>query len=673
MERPYRVLRLIFSLIVVAAMIISCAPPTQAPTQAATDVPPQPTKAVVQVATATQPPTEAAPPAFTEAPELAEQVKAGTLPPVEERLPENPLVVKPNESIGKYGGTLYRMTKPTADNAHFSRTISYENLVRWTPDWSGIIPNMAESYEVNEDATVYTFHLRKGIKWSDGEPWTSKDIMFWYNDVAMNTDLSPAPPSWLKMGDEVAKFEAPDDFTLVVTFPGPNGLFLSRLCTPDTYDVVRIPMHWAKKWHVDYADPAELEAMMKEGQYETWKDLFLAKVTNGDGVFQQPDRPVIWPWKITEGYVGGAQQVVFERNPYYWKVDTEGQQLPYVDKYIFQILDSVDAMVPKALAGEIQFQERHINTNPNKPLFFDNQEKGDYRFFTIFDGSLNLMTIMFNLSTTDPVKSEIFNNKDFRIGLSYAINRQEIIDTVYVGVGTPWQTAPKENSPFYDEQMATQYTEFSIEKANEHLDKAGYEKNASGKRLGPDGKPISFIIEVMDTNPQWIDMLNMVKTYWEAVGVDMQVKVEERSLLYTNKDANLLEGGVWSTSGFLAEVLLDPRYIFPYSTESQWAVCWSQWYNGAPEGKDCEPPDVVKEQFAIYDKIKSTADVEEQIALGKDLLAIARDEFWTIGIGVGPDLYGIVGNKVHNVIDHPSGWLYPNPAPINLEQIWLEE
>lgn len=672
MQRHSTVLRLIFSLIVLAALLVSCAPPavvetTEEPTEEVA-----PTQAVVMKETATQAPTLPPPPKYTEAPELAALVASGDLPPVEERLPENPKVVPPNEEIGVYGGTLHRLTKPSADGAHFTRIVVYENLVRWTPDWTGIEPNLAESFEVNDDATVYTFHLRKGLKWSDGTPYTSKDIMFWYEDVALNTDISPTPPSWLKDANgDPAKVEAPDDFTIVFTFGTPNGLFLSRLCTPDTLDIVRIPAHWAKQYHIKYADQADIDKMVKEGQYETWKDLFVAKVM-GDAVFREPDRPMIFAWKLTEGYVGGASQVVFERNPYYWKVDPEGQQLPYIDKYIFPIVDSVDAMVPRALAGEVEMQERHIATNPNKPLFVDNMEKGNYRFFNIFDGSLNLMSIQFNLNHLDPVKNEIFNNKDFRIGLSYAINRQEIIDTVYVGAGEPWQTAPKQNSPFYDEEMAKQYTEYDVDKANEYLDKAGYMKDANGKRLGPDGKPISFIIEVIDTNPQWVDMLNMIVAYWAEVGIDMQPKVLERSIMYANKDALMHDAGVWSTSGFLAEVLLDPRYFIPYSNESIWAVGWANWYNGLPQGKDYEPPDNVKAMLEVYDQIKATADVEEQIRLGKEMVAMAKENFWTIGIGVGPDLYGIVKNNVHNVIDHPNGWLYPNPAPINPEQIWMD-
>lgn len=669
MQRRTHVLRLVISLFVLAAFLVSCAPPTPQAVVVENTATTAPTKAVVAVSTATQAPTLPPPAKYKEAPDLAAKVAAGTLPPVEERLPENPKVLQPAESIGIYGGTLRRLAKPSADGAIFTRTVSYESLVTWTPDWTGIQPDIAEAFEVSDDASTFTFHLRKGMKWSDGEPYTSKDIQFMWEDVVLNDELTPAKPGWLKAGGVMPEVTFPDDYTVVFKWPSANGLFLSRLATPDPLSFFNMPSHWAKQFHTKYADKADIDKMIADGQYQQWRDLWAAKTTWDP---QVAGRPSIFAYYLVDPYIGGATQVTWDRNPYYWKVDTEGQQLPYIDRLVYTLIDSVDAMVPKALNGEVDVQDRHIATDPNKPLFVDNMQKGDYRFFNVFSGSLNRMTIMFNLNHQDPVKREIFNNRDFRIAMSYAINRQEIIDTVYVGVGEPWQTAPLPNSPFYDEELAKQYTEYDLDKANEYLDKAGFQKDAAGKRLGPDGKPISFIVEVIDTNPQWIDMLNMISKYWAEVGIDMQPKVLERSIMYANKAALLHDAGVWSTSGFLAEVLLDPRYFIPYSNESIWAVGWADWYNGAPTGKDYEPPAVIKEQLDLYSAINTTADVEEQIRLAKEMINIAKEQFWTIGVASAPDGYGIAKNNVHNVIDHPGGWLYPNPAPINPETWYFD-
>lgn len=664
MQRRTHLLRLIISLFVLAAFLVSCAPPTQEAVVVDSTATAAPTQAVVSASTATQALTLPPPAKYKESPLFAEQVTAGSLPPVEERLPENPKVLQPAESIGLYGGVLRRMVKPSADGAMFTRTVSYESLVTWTQDWTGIQPDIAEAFEVSDDAKTFTFHLRKGMKWSDGEPYTSADIKFFWEDVILNDDLTPAKPNWIKSAGELAEMEFPDDYTVIFKFANPNGLFLSRLATPDPLAMFNTPKHWAKQFHTTYADQADIDKMITEGQFQQWRDLWAAKSTWDP---QVAGRPAIFAFYLVDAYVGGATQVTYERNPYYWKVDTEGQQLPYMDKLVYTIIDSVDAMVPKALNGEVDMQDRHIATDPNKPMFIDNMEKGDYRMYKVFAGSLNRMSIMFNLNHPDKVKNEIFNNLDFRIGLSYAINRQEIIDTVYVGVGEPWQTAPLPNSSFYDEEMAKQYTEYNLDLANEALDKAGYMKNASGKRLGPDGNPISFVVEAIDTNPQWSDMLNMISKYWAEVGINMLPKVLERSIFYANKLAYLHDAGVWSHTGFLADVLLDPRYFIPYSTESIWANGWADWYNGAPAGKDFEPPAVVKESLDLYDSINTTADVEEQVRLGKEMLKIAKENLWSIGIASAPDGYGIVKNNMHNVIDHAGGWLYPNPAPTNPE------
>jgi peptide/nickel transport system substrate-binding protein len=411
MQRRTHVLRLIISLFVLAAFLVSCAPPTQEAVVEQATATTAPTQPVVSASTATLAPTLPPPSKYKESPDLTYLVDKGALPPIEERLPENPKVVQPAESVGVYGGVIRRLIKPSADTALFTRTIEYVSLVTWTPDWAGIQPDIAESFEVSEDATTFTFHLRKGMKWSDGAPYTSADLKYWWEDMVMNDDLTPAKPGWLKINGELPEVTFPDDYTVVFKWNFANGLFLSRLATPDGLGIAQVPAHWAKQFHTAYGDKAQIDAWVKEGQFEQWRDFYNDKMNKWKWV----DRPMILAWYMTAPYVGGASQVTFERNPYYWKVDTEGQQLPYTDKAIFRVVDSVDAMVPMALNGEVDMQERHIATDANKPLFIDNMEKGDYRLFTNFSGSLNRMSIMFNMNHQDAVKREIFNNIDFRI------------------------------------------------------------------------------------------------------------------------------------------------------------------------------------------------------------------------------------------------------------------
>jgi peptide/nickel transport system substrate-binding protein len=290
---------------------------------------------------------------------------------------------------------------------------------------------------------------------------------------------------------------------------------------------------------------------------------------------------------------------------------------------------------------------------------------------------MNSTIIALNLTHKDPVKREIFQNKDFRIALSHAINRQEIIDVVYVGQGEPYQLAPRPTSPFYNETLAKQYTEYDPDLANQMLDAIFPDKNAQGIRLGPDGNPIVFDVELDATQADRIDTLELVKGYWEAVGVQINVKAEDRSLMYTRKDGNEHDAVVWGGDGGL-DVILEPRWYFPFSGESLYAEAWQSWFNN-PTGEGAlaapeEPPAEVKQQMDLYNQIKATGDAAQQAELMNQILQIAQEQFYAIGISLPVPGYGIVKDTFHNVPSpHPGAWLYPNPGPANPQQFWIEQ
>jgi peptide/nickel transport system substrate-binding protein len=664
------IVRLIAGLVALSLLMAACAPPTPPPTPAATTVPVK-TAAPVSMASPTPAPTLPPPSKYKEAPALAEQVKAGKLPAVDARLPKNPMVVKPWDKVGKYGGTWRMIGKSSLDDASFRRTTAYENLVRWIPDWSGVMPNLAESYTVNPNSTEYTFKLRDGLKWSDGQPYTTDDIKFWYEDVLMNKDLTPSIANTWKAGGKALTIEVVDKLTFKVKFESPNGLFLFSLAAPDGAGISSLPAHWAKKYHQKYS-PAEVEKLVKDGQFKSWADMWTALVSNE---YADPSRPRMYAWLPTAPYGRGAiTQLVFERNPYYWKVDPEGNQLPYIDKVTFSMIDNVEAMLPKIMNGEIEMQFRHFNTNANKSILFDNKAKGNYDFYSLSEGAVNMMVIYFNQTHDDPVKRQIFSNKDFRIGLSFAINRPEIIKTILVGQGEVSQVCPPKGSPVYDEKLCKQYTEFDLAKANEYLDKAGFKKDASGKRLGPDGKPISFVVESSDTQTQVNDMMNMIVKYWKEVGIDASLKVEERTAMYNSKAANAHDVVLWNgASGYLPNLLVDPRYWMPFSDESAWGIGWVRYNLKTPGGEKYEPPAEVKKSIELYNKIVGTADPKQQVEFTKEMLANARDSFWTIGIVQPADGYGVVKNNFKNVPKSmPMAWIFPTFAPLNPEQFYIE-
>ncbi len=605
---------------------------------------------------------------YGEAPMLAEMVAAGELPPVEERLPAEPLTVEVVDRIGTYGGTWNSGLRGGNDGAWMVRTVGYEHLVRWTPDWSGIVPNVAKDFEYNEEGTEYTFYLREGMKWSDGDDFNADDFVFWYEDIFMNETLTLSYPSWLVTGGEPVVLEKIDDYTIKFIFAAPHGLFLQRLATPSG-DYLMRPSHYLKQFHASYVEEEDLMAMVEEAEYETWDQLFGDKNNQWGNV----DRPTIHAWKLTAPMDGINVQVTFERNPYYWKIDPEGNQLPYIDYMSYEAGDDVNALVLRALAGEIDMMDRHIGTNDNKAVFFENQEQGDYHFFATEPSAQNVMMIYLNLNVQDENLNEIFNNKDFRIGLSHAINRQELIDTVLLGQGEPWQGAPRAGTDLYNEELAKQYTEYDPGLANEYLDNAGYtERDADGFRLGPNGERISFAIETMGTNQSWIDMLELITGYWAEVGVEMTVKVEDRSILYDRKEANEHQAMVWNGPGGL-EALIEPRVYFPYTGESGWAPLWQYYYNDDPRAGDVVPPEPALKQMELYDMVKASPDPEKQTEYMKEMLAIAQEQFWNMGIASPVPGYGIVKNNMHNVPESmPGSWLYPQPAPTNPCQYFFD-
>ena len=611
-----------------------------------------------------------------QAPEFQEMVNSGTLPPLSERLPSDPLVVEPVESIGQYGGVWRAGLRGGSDNAWIYRTVAYDQLLSWNRDWSGVRPNVASSFEVSDDSTTYTFHLRPGMKWSDGTPYTANDIVWWFDNVILNEELTPAVPVWLKSGDTPATLTAVDDYTLTWTYAEPNGVLPLRLAAPGGPAVVSYPSHYVQQFHADFNDEAGADAT--ENGFEDWTLWFRNRIGGGCcGYYNDADLPVIWAWEISTPAGENTTFVRADRNPYYWKVDTEGNQLPYLDAVVFNFSADPETLVLQALAGEIDYQERHINALSNKAAFFDAQESAGIVLTNGLASGSNVMEISFNQTHPDPVKDEIFGNKHFRIGLSHAIDRQELIDLVLVGQGTPWQTAPMPSSPYYHERLATQYTEYNVDKANEHLDATGWtERDSDGIRLGPDGEPISFVIDVITVAPQHVDMLNLISNYWAEVGIKMTPNVLDRTLGQQRLEILEFDAQTWGGPGGIGySTLLDPRNWAAMHGHSRWGYAWNRWYNFGPDDDFAEvPPESVQQALAIYDTIQATPDAAEQTRLMMEILDIAADDFYSMGIATPAPPYGVANKNMRNIMDNmPFAWQYPTPGPADTHQWWLDE
>jgi ABC-type transport system substrate-binding protein len=579
-----------------------------------------------------------------EAPMLAKLVKSGDLPALKDRLPTEPLVIEPTERLGVYGGTWHTALLGVADAVWMDRTAGYEGLLRWNPDFKTIIPNVAESYESSEDGIEHTFRLRPGVKWSDGKPFGADDVVFYVNDVLGNRELLPVEPANPAVAEKV------DEHTVRFVFKQPNGLFIKQQASSSgTY--VRFPKHYLQQFHKKY-NP-DIDALVKQEKAEDWVTLFGAKAGFGVGsgeTYMNPDCPTIYAWRTVRA-LGDGERAILERNPYYWKVDPEGRQLPYLDRIEYSVLGDAEVMLLKAMNGEISMQNRTIGKPKNKPVLARNREKGDYRFFETVPTSMNTSVIAFNLTHKDPVKRRIFNNKDFRIGLSHAINRQEIIDIVFQRQGEPWGISPRRESVFYHEQLATQYLEYNLQLANRHLDAAGFsQRDSGGYRRGPDGKRIAFQITfVTSWTPQWADVADMLKASWKEVGIDLSPQAQDRSLWLERSEANDFDAQMWEGElGYDADVLLRPMWYLPLDGTISPGPKWREWYNSRGEAGE-KPPEQVAKTLELYDKLKVTPDEEGQHALMKQILDIDAEMFFVIGISLPVSGYGVVKNDFHNV------------------------
>ncbi|MBR0688270.1 ABC transporter substrate-binding protein [Bradyrhizobium manausense] len=607
-----------------------------------------------------------------EAPALAKLAADGKLAPLADRISANPMVVTV-EKVGRYGGALRRGLRGSADHNGILRMVGNQGLVRWNLAFTEVLPNVADKWEVNADSTEFTFHLRKGMKWSDGHPFTADDIVFAIEDCAKNTELYKSPPTPIVIGGKAGTVTKIDDTTVKFTFAGPYALFLEQMATPLGQHPTLFAKHYCSQFHPKY-NPAVAD-LVKAANLSDWGTLFRNKC----GDIEIPtrwgnaDKPTLDPWLIKEPYTGGATRVVMERNPYFWQVDTAGNQLPYIDRLNFNISQDVESLMLDVISGRLDIQERHIDTLQNKPTLSQNMQKGGYRLIELINSGSQQVQIYLNLTHKDPKMREMFANKEFRKALSLGMNRSEIIELVYLGQSQPYQAGPRPGHPWYHAALATQFSEFDQPQANAILDKLGYaKKDANGFRLRPDGQKIFFAIDVIPTlYPDEVDALELVKRHWADIGIDIKVNTIERALYYTRGDNNDHDAAVWPGPGGL-DPMLDPRDFFAQHTQgSRYAVPWAQWYvSGGKDGQ--EPPESQKQRMKLFDQARATADLQKRGEIMKQLFDLTADAFETIGICLAVNAFGICKTNLANVpAKYPNSWSWPNPGPALPQQFFF--
>jgi peptide/nickel transport system substrate-binding protein len=602
---------------------------------------------------------------FKEAPALATQVRENRLPAVAERIGQDPEVVTPRDGVGRYGGQLRFGLRGSSDHNNILRMVGNMGLVRWDPEYTKVIPNVAKSFEVSPDGKVFTFHLRRGMKWSDGRPFTADDVMFNMQDIVLAGALSPTPPRYQSADGTPMTVEKLDDVTVRMSFATPYGDFLAELASPLGQHPVLYARHYCSQFMPKF-NP-NVQALVTEARATDWQNLYMQRCGDIEipARWGNVARPTLDPWIAREAYVGGATRVVMERNPYFWQADTAGNQLPYIDQLVAPIAQDVESLILDAIGGRIDFQLRHLDAPANRPVLAQNRQRGGYEFFKAPTPGGTNMVINLNLTHKNPELRELFNKKDFRIALSVGMDRKEIIDTALLGEGEPWQNGPHEDHPNFHKRIATQYLEFDAKRANELLDKIGLDKRGpDGMRLLPSGRPLKFRIDVIPTvQPEHVDMLQLIERQWAKIGVDMDVNALERTFFYERtSNSNDHDAAVWGGQSNWAPGDI-PQQIVPVHHDSRWGIPWSFWYkSGGKQGE--EPPASVKERMKLYDEARATVDPDKRRAILHKMADIAADEFEVFSVSKGLPTYGISKTTLKNTPKEiVNSWYFPTPAP----------
>ncbi len=598
----------------------------------------------------------AAPGQYQEAPMLADLVAAGSLPPVAERLPSNPRVLRINSEIGEYGGTWRRAYKGISDR--WGPTKLHEEMaIEWDapdPETINVIPNYIEGWEQNDDASEFTFTLREGIKWSDGEPFTTEDVQFWYDNMYLG-DLQ-GKPDYYTFDEVDMQLEVVDDYTWKVTFAGPNPLLPITIAKRGggipAGPTMAAPAHYLSQFIPDHPNGNQemIDQALDDTGVSTWQELF---GQGGDMQgpisfwFLNPDLPVINAWRIT--VAPPADPLVMERNPYFHNVDPEGNQLPYIDEITHDLFDSNEVFDLLIAQGRIDCQARHVSA-ANFTFYKENEEAGDYQVMLWKAASTNALYP--NINNADEGLAALFDTAEFREALSVAINRQEINDLIFDGLYEPRQASPVSGSPNYDEEFEQRWAEYDPDRASQLLDDLGLTLGADGVRTRADGSPLSFtILHRGETGTPEADEINLVEKGWRAVGLDVNQEVVERSLYEERVNQADVDVGVWGCDRN-SVIMADPGRYLGNIQDGPWAPAFGGWWEDAPNVKQIEPPadHPIREIWSLWEQTRAEPDETKRNALFQEMLNIHKEHPYTIGtVGEAPSPV-IVSNRFGNML-----------------------
>ncbi|MEK8128713.1 ABC transporter substrate-binding protein [Paenibacillus filicis] len=580
---------------------------------------------------------------YKEAPMWDSLVKNGTLPAVDKRLPEKDdiMIEQTVEKIGKYGGD-WRLPWSGPDDKWGIGMITEEAMFRFKPDGSGVEPNVAKGYEVNADSTVYKIFLRKGMKWSDGHVFNADDVIFYWEHMLVKETFGKAlydcyysvdPVTGEKARAEVTKL---DDYTVQVKFKHPSVMFLERMAIDNKWFFA--PAHYYKTILPEFI--GEEKALEVAKQYG-FKDTKTLGINTGYYYWLYSQRPTLRPWVPKND--PNSDRFISERNPYYFKTDKEGQQLPYIDRIVQTKIQDKSHKLVEALAGNVEVSSFDF---ADFTVLKENEKKGNYRVIPWSTPSWSSTGVELNQTTEDPKLRALFQDIRFREALSVAVDRKEVSEIITNGIGEPAQASVPKGLPNFQEGWDKQWTAFDRDKSAKLFDEIGLKWDAAHKyRTFADGSDLSMVIyqEKIADNEKFIELL---RKYYEQVGIKTDVKIVDQGSFFDLKYANKIPVSVKTVN--LVNVAYRPDELVPLRVITPWFGHYGL-YTSSKGKEGVKPEGDVAELLANWDKIKAAKTKDEINKWSNEIIKLHQKNQWVIGYTSPTPVLVVAKNNVRNV------------------------